>query len=57
MIKKCDTCGNQPHAQDDFHGKGNRVHIVIKTQTGAEYRCTRCGTVTRSSDPQPPKKN
>lgn len=55
MIKKCNTCGNQPHAQDDFHGKGNRVHVTIKTQTSTEYRCTCCGATTKGGDTQPKK--
>lgn len=55
MIKKCNTCGNQPHAQDDFHGKGNRVHVTVKSQTSTEYRCTRCGAITKGGDTQPKK--
>ncbi len=50
MIKKCNTCSNKPHTQDELHGKGNRVHNEVKKQLDTEYRCTVCGASTKSTD-------
>lgn len=48
MIQPCPKCGNQPHSQDELHGKGNRVFIHFKNLKDDIKRCTRCGYETRS---------
>ena len=43
MIKRCPQCGNEPHTQDDLHGKGNRVFNETNHNGFTQRKCTVCG--------------